>query len=564
MLKEARAAESVDAKRAARLAGLEKAKPPKDSNYASQKDIDEDFNNEVKNTFITKFNKTFTGPFDNTRRAVEKALMYGGVDETSIESDNALSKENAVRSQIIRAIFEAMSQEAISSKKATLKKAYNEDGTENPEWWNRIQKLFKKIKDPKNWLDPKRLEDLINEMIDLGILDDKNGSLFKDRIAAQIGSTADNETLEAIFGKDIYDEKGNLDESKIKVTKDVVMKSFSHIFGDKSGKGGQFKVFATDTDNTTRSISGLQDILKYQSSIIPGIGTQNKNILPIEEREKYRKLLDEVTDSVNKERQAEEAKIVVAQKEGAAISNLSNKYETLSEKLVTVKSLLKQNNGQYATTVSKELDAMFPSGFEGSDDKSFRENAIKYLLEHPEATPEQLRRVGYKGLGYKDKALFEKFRTGQEATTAGTIADSTEQALVYLNKKGRKVKSFEDILSLFGVDRFEDLQNSLGISFADLNDTSRKGQLALKNKIDLSSYDKNQKTWLYELFRNDVANHDEGLFSIMGKNSPLWSLFYGRSDNKNIRQYLNAGKEQFISNKLLAGGDIDNIGSEEQ
>lgn len=567
LLRQSRDAQVHDTARIKRLAKLEQA--PGDPNkpakpFASQADIDEAFDTELKTTFLTKFNKTFTGQFDNTRRAMENALRLGGVDETSIQAGNIASQENAIHSQIIRSIFEVMSQEAISAKKATLSGAYNADGSENPEWWNRVQNLRKKAKEAKTWKDPASVQAILTEMQELGILGESDLNLLKNRITSSIGSESyDPQAMMNVFGNDIFDSEGNLDYNKLSISKDIVAQAFTHIFGGKNGKGGTFNRFATTGDGGTRSIGGLSDIFANQSYLLDGV--RLPPLINTAAYEEHQRVLAETTTAVNQEREAEEAKIAVATKEGQAISKLSNSYKNLQDRLTSLKETLKDTNGDYATSVSKILDKIFPTGYPSTDDKAFTQNAANYILNNPGKTLEELQKVGYKGLGYQDKKQFETFRKGQEVLTAGTVSDSTEQALKYLRQKGHNVSTFEDILKVFGVDNFATLQSSLGINFADLRDTSATGQKHLLDKIQQSTgFNADQKTLLSELFKNDESGHDVGLFSILGQQYPLLSLLYGRQGNSKIREFTRAGEAMFQQHMNLTGGDISRMGPEEQ
>ena len=292
---------------------------------------------ERTSAILARYNKNKTGLFSNYYQGVTEAMSKLGVDESGIGTDVS-SQTRSAKAMITRGLFEAVTQDAISSKKVAdrIEKKYGKTALtdDNSQFYHELDDLVEQMNKKETFDNKDNLNALKKKMIDMGILDKDTG--FDSKISARILATIKEyshgeKVLEKILGKNVVSDKDFLK----KVEKGEISLSADQIFSAVSA-----------TNTALASQGGIGGAIRSRYSNIAGMSDASWNPAvalgkKIDENnpafKEYNETLKEVKQSVDDEAKSEQAKIGIAEKEAAAILKLSGVYGGLGETLDKVK-----------------------------------------------------------------------------------------------------------------------------------------------------------------------------------------------------------------------------------
>ena len=155
-----------------------------------------EFQQQVKAVLAGRKYKTQTGSLSNIYQMVANTLHEHGFDEMGLRSKNKTQRQRAIRSLVVRAFYEAFTQDAISSKKVFNRLKGNKDAKEA--FYFELNELVEKLKSENTYTD-QGLNDLFAKLNKMGL------STISDRIAFQVLVTArivdkDGSSFNSIFG----------------------------------------------------------------------------------------------------------------------------------------------------------------------------------------------------------------------------------------------------------------------------------------------------------------------------------------------------------------------------
>ena len=292
---------------------------------------------ERTSAILARYNKNKTGLFSNYYQGVTEAMSKLGVDESGIGTDVS-SQTRSAKAMITRGLFEAVTQDAISSKKVAdrIEKKYGKTALtdDNSQFYHELDDLVEQMNKKETFDNKDNLNALKKKMIDMGILDKDTG--FDSKISARILATIKEyshgeKVLEKILGKNVVSDKDFLK----KVEKGEISLSADQIFSAVSA-----------TNTALASQGGIGGAIRSRYSNIAGMSDASWNPAvalgkKIDENnpafKEYNETLKEVKQSVDDEAKSEQAKIGIAEKEAAAILKLAGVYGGLGETLDKVK-----------------------------------------------------------------------------------------------------------------------------------------------------------------------------------------------------------------------------------
>ena len=305
----------------------------------SEKDLSALTKKEADRTgaILARYNKQKTGSLSNEYQGVAEAMTNLGIDEIGIGSDVS-SQRSAANAMITRALFEATTQEAISSKKVAdrIEAKYGNGALsdENSKFYHELDDLIKDLSKEDTFNKEENLKALKSRMIEMGILGDGEDA-FDSRISARVLETIaeysnGRAVLESIFGKDTV-----TDEFMDRIRRGEVNLSADQVFSAVSA-----------TNQRLSSIGGIGGAVRKKYSQVEGLSDASWNPAAalgkaIGENnpafKKYNDTLKEIKNSVDAEAKSEQTKIGIAEKEAAAILKLAGVYGGLGETLDKVK-----------------------------------------------------------------------------------------------------------------------------------------------------------------------------------------------------------------------------------
>ena len=301
----------------------------------------------------TKFNKPFTGIFSNMSTRIREGLKALGrdyIDEQGNVKD--LSTQDyyvdAIRTELVTAVGQILEQDSISAKKvderiSKLRELKGGAITEEDKKQIELNTL-NEFKDLENMIrdENSTYEDIINKLGEMGLVggDATQITGVVTSVIEELIDDLDDDTRNKILKKVGISE----DElSSGKISKDTFLKAGkdleSNLF-DKSGKW--YKIFSGTFGSGLATSRTFTPFMKGDPYQLFKFLKETNNLLREtgEIIDENGKKFTEYGESINKTHSAlsgeavqEQAKVVIAGKEGKAIERNANMYQQLSEKL---------------------------------------------------------------------------------------------------------------------------------------------------------------------------------------------------------------------------------------
>lgn len=397
---------------------------------------------EAAGDIASRLQKAYTGQLSNKYQTITQAMDE--LNPTSVAPNNPVEKKNFVSQMMVRGLFEAFTQEAISSKKVRdrLNKKYANGNTDeyaflySQDYLKDIDSLMNRSRSFNTYASDNGIDLLFSDMKRMGITDGDKDSVFSNRIAAQVLAYAqriyagDSRNFTDINSQNFLDYADALGIKDEKGRERLFANQFKYL----SDGSIDFSAFQKDADgniilpnisheqlkqsikhfNQINKTGTIADILNRQREFLPG-GTAAINspayylgqaiIQP--GSEEYAKLADhlkeptsgyqQLTDSANAaktaidaEAQAEQNKIGIATAEGKAIGALTEEYSSLSKQVQTAQQVQKDffanekrwghTNNGMAVTSFEEYIAPYTG--KKIDTNGFEQELTKYIQGH--------------------------------------------------------------------------------------------------------------------------------------------------------------------------------------
>lgn len=301
----------------------------------------------------TKFNKPFTGIFSNMSTRIREGLKalgrdyideQGNVKDLSTQDDYA----DAIRTELVTAVGQILEQDSISAKKvderiSKLRELKGGAITEEDKKQIELNTL-NEFKDLENMIrdENSTYEDIINKLGEMGLVggDATQITGVVTSVIEELIDDLDDDTRNKILKKVGISE----DElSSGKISKDTFLKAGkdleSNLF-DKSGKW--YKIFSGTFGSGLATSRTFTPFMKGDPYQLFKFLKETNNLLRETGKiiDENGKKFTEYGESINKTHSAlsgeavqEQAKVVIAGKEGKAIERNANMYQQLSEKL---------------------------------------------------------------------------------------------------------------------------------------------------------------------------------------------------------------------------------------
>lgn len=137
----------------------------------------------------SRLNKGFTGRFSNQFQSISEALS---LNEPWADRDTPMNAEERaafLQNQVVRAVYESFTQDAISSKKVRkrIEDQYGSAWAGNAGYLSEMDKLYELIQGKNTYAGIESIKDLVTLAQDMKILgtDDKGG-VFSWRLNSQL------------------------------------------------------------------------------------------------------------------------------------------------------------------------------------------------------------------------------------------------------------------------------------------------------------------------------------------------------------------------------------------
>lgn len=301
----------------------------------------------------TKFNKPFTGIFSNMSTRIREGLKALGrdyIDEQGNVKDLLTQDDyaDAIRTELVTAVGQILEQDSISAKKvderiSKLRELKGGAITEEDKKQIELNTL-NEFKDLENMIrdENSTYEDIINKLGEMGLVggDATQITGVVTSVIEELIDDLDDDTKSKILKKVGISE----DElSSGKISKDTFLKAGkdleSNLF-DKSGKW--YKIFSGTFGSGLATSRTFTPFMKGDPYQLFKFLKETNNLLREtgEIIDENGKKFTEYGESINKTHSAlsgeavqEQAKVVIAGKEGKAIERNANMYQQLSEKL---------------------------------------------------------------------------------------------------------------------------------------------------------------------------------------------------------------------------------------
>ena len=437
--------------------------------------------------FYTKYGKKFTGIFSSIFQGFTQAMLNGNLDEaTLLSGDDAAAKKNAVAAMLVRSLFRAPTENAISAKKAA--ELLNTSGG-SQKWYNKLDELQQLMVNPLTYSSKENMELLLSKMQEMGILDEDNEHILKsggdnylDQIIGQILTTPDGAAILAEFAgaTDVKAFTEGLKSGSIHVSKDMLLSGLMHVNSSMAGVGGK----GVSVNGTT--VHGLGDVADNIYKFIPGYGrnpeyynTPAYTDLTEDKITQIQHLADALgvaEDASKREAAAEKDKIGIANSESAAIQKLAKEY----------------NNLQNSVTKSAEAYDSFDLKRHVSPHKLL-EVSSPYVMKGKVDTTGFLERLNQKDLGpyfgYTEEE-FIQYRDKSLATIMGKYATGVADLMAKNSKYG--AKNLQELYKAAGEDQNLSLINDIAQFTTEFEDTINKlfpdkSQAERQTYIDLAN-----------------------------------------------------------------------------
>lgn len=302
----------------------------------------------------TKFNKPFTGIFSNMSTRIREGLKALGrdyIDEQGNVKDLSTQDDyvDAIRTELVTAVGQILEQDSISAKKvderiSKLRELKGGAITEEDKKQIELNTL-NEFKDLENMIrdENSTYEDIINKLGEMGLIggDATQITGVVTSVIEELIDDLDDDTKSKILKKVGISE----DElSSGKISKDTFLKAGkdleSNLFDRESGKW--YKIFSGTFGSGLATSRTFTPFMKGDPYQLFKFLKETNNLLREtgEIIDENGKKFTEYGESINKTHSAlsgeavqEQAKVVIAGKEGKAIERNANMYQQLSEKL---------------------------------------------------------------------------------------------------------------------------------------------------------------------------------------------------------------------------------------
>lgn len=448
---------------------------------------------------LSRLNKGKTGQFSNEYQAVTEAMSLLGVDETGVGSDFE-SQMRAAKAMITRGIFESLTQDAISSKKVAdrISEKYKDDGgllNEDGKFYSELDQLIKDLTEDKTYKDEKSLQSLLDRLTKMGILGGGDDAAFATRINSaivkRISQYSNGEAiLRNLFGDEVGDD---FQAFQRKIDK-----------GEVSLKTGQLLEALLSTNTSLSTAGGIGAVIRNRYYNVPGMQSAERNPaaslgINITADNKafteYNKTLKETKELADQERSSEERKIVVANKEAAAILNLAKAYGGLYGSLSDVEKVDKMK------LLDELLDAKKwnedPIGITGRLQKQFGITYEDLGLGRTVSHFLQTGTVALNGKQYKikdfDADAIKKTDVAKRVWLDEAGKEIEDQELIkQLNRLGYDEDTYKKVTRSFGALSYgnithttSEMMQDLGLRISDLGEITKLSdfQKIIENRI---------------------------------------------------------------------------------
>lgn len=301
----------------------------------------------------TKFNKPFTGIFSNMSTRIREGLKALGrdyIDEQGNVKDLSTQDDyvDAIRTELVTAVGQILEQDSISSKKvderiSKLRELKGGAITEEDKKQIELNTL-NEFKDLENMIrdENSTYEDIINKLGEMGLVggDATQITGVVTSVIEELIDNLDDDTRNKILKKVGISE----DElSSGKISKNTFLKAGkdleSNLF-DESGKW--YKIFSGTFGSGLATSRTFTPFMKGDPYQLFKFLKETNNLLRetgeiIDENGKkfteYGESINKTHNALSGEAAQEQAKVVIAGKEGKAIERNANMYQQLSEKL---------------------------------------------------------------------------------------------------------------------------------------------------------------------------------------------------------------------------------------
>lgn len=423
----------------------------------------------------TKFNKPFTGIFSNMSTRIREGLKALGrdyIDEQGNVKDLSTQDDyvDAIRTELVTAVGQILEQDSISAKKvderiSKLRELKGGAITEEDKKQIELNTL-NEFKDLENMIrdENSTYEDIINKLGEMGLVggDATQITGVVTSVIEELIDDLDDDTRNKILKKVGISE----DElSSGKISKDTFLKAGkdleSNLF-DESGKW--YKIFSGTFGSGLATSRTFTPFMKGDPYQLFKFLKETNNLLREtgEIIDENGKKFTEYGESINKTHSAlsgeavqEQAKVVIAGKEGKAIERNANIYQQLSEKLEAAGNNYKEINRLSTSELKSRLLPYAGQQTTGLDQKTLSKLSRK-ARRGEILSKEELAAA----FGVKDEAALNSLFMGTLSTRRGEYIHNLAQG----DKKGARAKKKEiaDLFKVFGYSD-EQIQDTFGI-----------------------------------------------------------------------------------------------------
>ncbi len=422
-----------------------------------------------------KFNKPYTGMFSNISTRIREGLKFTDFDVIDEQGNpRELSSVNdyvdVIRGKLVAGVGQILEQDSISSKKVEkrldeARKTKGRDLTPEEEEEEQL-KVLQEFEDLYDMMrDPKfSYSDIIGRMSEMGlfgsdvtqisstlssnILGLLKGVSGEDRniILSRLGISEDDLT-KGVLSSDVYKNAGNaLENQLIDPTTGKRLKIFAGEYGTGLATSRSFTPYMKqDTYELLRFLKSLEDVnsvLKKTGEIIDENGNKFNQ---------YGERIKEAKSSLEVEAAQESAKVVIAGKEGKAISNNVNTYKELSSKLEEAKD---NYNAIKRLSVSEVKERLMP--YSGMSTTGLDPKVLSDLISRHRAGENFTTDDLIKLFGVEDEKTLKTLMFSALSTKRGSYIHGQVQGESY----GEGSTEIADFLNLFGYN-WEEIDKTL-------------------------------------------------------------------------------------------------------
>ena len=503
----------------------------------------------------SRINKFYTGKFSNRYQTVTE-----GMD--ALNDPNLISganRKDLVGQMVIRAMFESMTQDAISAKKVT-KRILDLHGEEafGAAWTKELDSLYSTLGNKKTYTNG--IDNLYNQLKHLGIL-----GAGEEGFSGRVGASLLGKILE-IYNYNVDDIKKDLglDESILSKMRNITLDKNGKITEEGLNSLTSEKLFSEQDIKTLansyldrhpnvipNAISKQGELIHTGSALYNPVASLGGELLTQEEFDKlspelqklaikYDELANQTlvtADAVNKEADAEARKIKIAEKEISVISKATKAWQKYSTELEKAKD--------YAHPMATRKNALrvlgqqeVASNLINSDEEA---KIIKQLSKRGFDAKKEYQSAGW--------GVFESFKN----LKSGKITENIAASIFKAQELGlTKVKKFKDI---------EKYLNSDGKTFKDGTPLSNKDVEFYK-----FLYADGIDTYGYYGVPGAYDDRLAGLGTLLNKyKKPLNTLDKHKKDTRfNYKDMIRSGEEMAKLTLTRSDNSIDNIVSNEQ